>query len=184
MVFREFQRLDQGAKVARGLALASRPGRGSIFRVEVAVVAATAPSVAQIEQPRAPAMPLAGLTVLAADNEPSILDGMRALLGGWGCEVVAVRSLEEARDAVANGAAPEVLIADYHLDQGDGLDAIATLRKEFLGDLPAILVTADRSPSVREAAAAANVPVFNKPLKPAALRALLAQWRATRVAAE
>ena len=51
--------------------------------------------------------------------------------------------------------------------------------------MPAVLVTADRTPAVREAAAAAmNVHVLNKPLKPAALRALLAQWRATRVAAE
>jgi hypothetical protein len=37
---------------------------------------------------------------------------------------------------------------------------------------------------VREAANAMNVHVLNKPLKPAALRALLAQWRASRVAAE
>ena len=57
IVFREFQRLDQGAKVARGLGLglsiverigrvldhaitlSSEPGRGSVFRVEVPVVA-------------------------------------------------------------------------------------------------------------------------------------------------
>ena len=50
--------------------------------------------------------------------------------------------------------------------------------------MPAVLVTADRTPAVREAAAPMNVHVLNKPLKPAALRALLAQWRASRVAAE
>jgi hypothetical protein len=37
---------------------------------------------------------------------------------------------------------------------------------------------------VREAAAALDIHLLNKPLKPGALRALLAQWRATRVAAE
>jgi hypothetical protein len=37
---------------------------------------------------------------------------------------------------------------------------------------------------VRDAAAAIDVHVLNKPIKPAALRALLAQWRASRVAAE
>jgi hypothetical protein len=37
---------------------------------------------------------------------------------------------------------------------------------------------------VREQASLINVHVLNKPVKPAALRALLAQWRATRVAAE
>jgi CheY-like chemotaxis protein len=50
--------------------------------------------------------------------------------------------------------------------------------------MPAILLTADRTPHVREAAAALDVHLLNKPLKPAALRALLAQWRATRLAAE
>jgi hypothetical protein len=47
-----------------------------------------------------------------------------------------------------------------------------------------MLVTADRTPTVRDAAAAMNIHVLNKPLKPAALRALLTQWRATKVAAE
>ena len=50
--------------------------------------------------------------------------------------------------------------------------------------LPAILITADRSPRVREDARARNIQVLNKPVKPAALRALLAQWRVQRVAAE
>jgi hypothetical protein len=47
-----------------------------------------------------------------------------------------------------------------------------------------LLLTADRSPAVRDEAAKAEVYVLNKPVRPAALRALLAQWRATRVAAE
>jgi len=51
-------------------------------------------------------------------------------------------------------------------------------------DLPAILVTADRSLRVREEARAAGVHVLHKPLKPASLRALMTQWRVQRVAAE
>jgi signal transduction histidine kinase len=201
VVFLEFQRLDQGAKVARGLglglsiveriarvldhpiSLSSEPGRGSAFRAEVPVVAGRAPSVVPLEKPRAPATPLAGLTVLAIDNEPSILEGMRTLLSGWGCEVVTAPSLAAARIAI-DGRHPEVIVADYHLDEGDGLGAVAALRRDLGLDIPAVLVTADRSPAVREAAAAGSVHVLNKPVKPAALRALLAQWRATRVAAE
>jgi hypothetical protein len=45
------------------------------------------------------------------------------------------------------------------------------------------LITADRSPRVREEARAHGIQVLNKPLKPAALRALLTQWRVQRVAA-
>ena len=165
------------------IALSSEPGRGSVFRVEVPIAAAQAPSVVAIRKPRGPATPLAGLTVLAIDNEPSILEGMRALLTGWGCEVITAASLDAAREAMARRL-PEVIVADYHLDEGNGLQVVAALRRAYAAEIPAVLITADRSPAVREAAAAAKIHVLNKPLKPAALRALLAQWRATRVAAE
>jgi CheY-like chemotaxis protein len=57
------------------------------------------------------------------------------------------------------------------------------LRQRFGTDLPAILITADRSPHVRDAARTHDIQVLSKPLKPAALRALMAQWRVQRVAA-
>jgi len=58
--------------------------------------------------------------------------------------------------------------------------------EEFTGttaDLAGILITADRGLSVREEARAHLIQVLNKPIKPAALRALLAQCRVQRVAA-
>jgi CheY-like chemotaxis protein len=75
------------------------------------------------------------------------------------------------------------LLVDYHLDDGNGIDAIGELRRCFGADLPAILITADRSRHVREDARAQNIQVLHKPIKPAALRALIAQWRVQRVAA-
>ena len=120
--------------------------------------------------------------MLAIDNEPRVLDGMRALLRKWGCRVT---TADDLAAALANlEFKPDVIIADYHLDEGDGLAAIATLR-ERLGYLaPAILATADRSPEVRDAAAAAEVALLNKPLKPAPLRAQLSRCLALRAAAE
>jgi CheY-like chemotaxis protein len=79
--------------------------------------------------------------------------------------------------------APGVLLVDYHLDEGNGIDAIVELRRRYGAELPAILVTADRSESVREEARTRAIPIVNKPVKPAALRALLAQSRVHRVAA-
>lgn len=202
-VFREFQRLDQGAKVARGLglglsiveriartldhklSLASTPGRGTRFSILVPR-AAPLPAMATTAATRStpPSSQLAGLKLLAIDNEPAILDGMRLLLGGWGCEVETARDLDEAAAAIAAGGTPDVLIADYHLDHGENGIALISALRHSVGGLPAILLTADRSPEVREEAGALDIHVLNKPLKPGALRALLAQWRATRLAAE
>jgi Na+/proline symporter/signal transduction histidine kinase len=203
VVFREFQRLDEGAKVARGLGLGlsiverigrvldhkvdlrSVPGEGSRFSVEVPL-SGEAPAQEPVREiARVVAAPLKGSVVLCIDNEPQVLDGMETLLGGWGCKVLKTPDLATAITMIAQSQAPlDGLLIDYHLDnRGSGIDAIAELRRRFGADLPAILITADRSPNVREAAREAGIQVLNKPLKPAALRALMAQWRVQRVAA-
>ena len=202
-VFQEFQRLEQGARVARGLGLGlsiveriarvldhqvelqSVPGRGSCFSVSTPL--AQAVPKADQESVATPTIgaPLAGTLVLAIDNEPAILDGMRRLLTGWGCIVVTAANLKEALAEIrVYKSAPDVIVADYHLDEGDGIETIVALRWKLGLELPAILVTADRSPEVRDAAAEKTIHVLNKPLKPAALRSLLAQARAMRAAAE
>jgi CheY-like chemotaxis protein len=76
------------------------------------------------------------------------------------------------------------MLVDYHLDEGDGLAAVADLRKRLGEHIPAIMITADRSPDLRERALRAGIQVLNKPVKPAALRALMTQWRVSRPAAE
>ena len=201
-IFDEFLRLDQGARAARGLGLGlsivqrlgkvldhpvtlrSKPGAGSVFRVAAPLGArakAAALEPAGSETARA-AEPLSGLHVLAIDNEPRVLDGMRILLAKWGCQVTTAHGIETALEAIRD--APDVIIADYHLDDGDGLQAIAALRERLGAPTPAILATADRSPEVRDACQAADVALLNKPLKPAPLRALLSRSLSLRAAAE
>jgi signal transduction histidine kinase len=202
-VFREFHRLDQGARVARGVGLGlsiveriarvldcevtlkSALGKGSRFSVEVLRATAMPTEIAAVRTlPKPAAGRLAGMVVLCLDNERSILDGMQTLLGGWGCRVLTASNLTEALAAIdGSGLEPDGFLVDYHLDTGNGLAAIAELRRRHNG-APAILITADRTASVREAAAAEGVHLLNKPIKPASLRALMTQWRVQRVAAE
>ncbi len=201
-IFVEFHRLDQGAKIARGLGLGlsivervaralggavdvvSMVGRGSRFSVLVPRSSAVPIALPQRDAPGLDPGKLAGTTALCIDNEPAVLDGMETLLRGWGCEVIKAPDLNLALAAIAESPTmPNGLLVDYHLDEGNGIDAIVLLRRQYGADLPAILITADRSPAVREAARAQAIQVLNKPLKPAALRAMLAQWRVMRVAA-
>jgi signal transduction histidine kinase/CheY-like chemotaxis protein len=201
-IFQEFHRLDQGAKVARGLGLglsiveriarvlehditvSSAVGRGSRFSVEVPRSAAIPVSQQQRVPRDIDRVQLSGITVLCIDNDLAILDGMETLLAGWGCRVFKAPDLKTAVAVVAEAkATPDGLLVDYHLDDGNGIDSITELRRRFGADLNAILITADRTPHVRERARAETIQVLNKPLKPAALRALLTQWRVQRVAA-
>jgi Na+/proline symporter/CheY-like chemotaxis protein len=202
-VFKEFHRLDQGARVARGVglglsiveriarvlqcevALKSTFGRGSRFSVEVPRAAAVVAKPAPAAMRKIATGQLVGTVVLCIDNEPAILDGMHTLLGGWGCRVLEAQNLAAALAAVeGSGLEPDGLLVDYHLDGANGIAALTELRRRYGRDLAAILVTADRSLHVREEARAAGAHVLNKPVKPASLRALITQWRVQRVAAE
>lgn len=201
-IFKEFHRLDHGAKIARGLGLGlsivERLGRvlghaitvranrtaGSRFSVTVLLGDAMAAAPAVALAPRPAKSSLHDLLVVCIDNDPAILDGMRTLLQGWGARVVTALDQTGAMQALADlGERPLGLLVDYHLDRGNGAAAIRDIRAAFGADIPAILITADRSPHVRETAARDGVLVLHKPVKPAALRALLSQWRAQQMVA-
>ncbi|QFR34376.1 NahK/ErcS family hybrid sensor histidine kinase/response regulator [Ancylobacter sp. TS-1] len=203
LIFKEFQRLDEGAKAARGLglglsiverisrvldhplALRSASGRGTAFSLELPSAPPMPAREEPSQRPAVAAASLAGLTVLCIDNDPAILDGMETLLSGWGCTVLKAPGVGEAQAMLRERRSkPDILLVDYHLDKGDGIDATKQLRWKLGPSLPAVLITADRSKRVRDAARATEMEVLNKPVRPAALRALLAQCRATRAAAE
>ncbi|MCK0207308.1 PAS-domain containing protein [Starkeya koreensis] len=203
LIFKEFQRLDEGAKAARGLGLglsiveriarvldhplqlASTPGRGTAFSVELPAAPPMPAREEPSQRPAVAAATLAGLTVMCIDNDPAILDGMETLLSGWGCTVLKAPGVSEALAMLREKrVSPDILLVDYHLDKGDGIDAAKQLRWKLGPSLPAVLITADRTKRVRDTARATEMEVLNKPVRPAALRALLAQCRATRAAAE
>lgn len=198
-VFKEFQRLEQGARIERGLGLGlsiverivkvldlrldleSKSGKGSTFRVVVPRAPSGAGTGAPARDegaPAAPFSPLTGLQIVVIDNEPTILDGMNQLLTGWGCIVTTGADASEVIAKLkARKARPQIALVDYQLDEGTGIEAVKKLRWRFSPDFPAILITADRSPEVRALAQSESIEMLNKPIRPSALRALLAQLR-------
>jgi PAS domain S-box-containing protein len=202
-IYAEFSRLDQGSpwgekglglglsicdRLARlmnhHLTLISRPGRGSLFGVRVSRDL-SARRVRRSEAPPPPIDPtgLRGLRVLCVDNDRPILDGMEALLGSWDVLVVKAQSASEALQLAAR-VDVDVVLADYHL--GDGINGLELLhRLQHLEDSPlaAALITADHGAEVALMARAAGYPLLHKPLRPAALRALLSAFRRSRTRA-
>ena len=192
-IFEEFRRLQHGRdKKGLGLGLAivdrisgmlnhpvhvhSTQGRGSVFSI---TVPRCAPEVQADDMATRPARSarglsnLSGLKVLCIDNDVHILEGMAALLGNWQCQVTLAEDLEHAVDQL-NGEAPDIMLADYQLDEGrNGLDAMDAIRKQFDADLPGILITGYMGQEVRTDARERGYQVLYKPVKPAALRALV-----------
>jgi Na+/proline symporter/signal transduction histidine kinase len=156
------------------LLLRSWSGRGSVFAVEVP----SAPPVAVTRTPKtrvsAPGI-VGGLHVLCLDNDAAILDGMQALLTRWDVSCDACIRVDDAHDAVMRRR-PDLILADYHLDDPiDGIEALDRLRAACVLPPPGALITADSSPELKTRAKQRSYAILLKPVKPAALRALIAQ---------
>ncbi|PZO07176.1 MAG: hybrid sensor histidine kinase/response regulator [Lysobacteraceae bacterium] len=191
VIFEEFRRLDSGGQgLGLGLAIAERvsrllghplrlrswPGRGTVFAIEVPR-AAPAPAVATVPEPSAPEPPRS--RVLVVDNDPAVLRGMQALLTGWQCEVLAARDADEALRLVALGT-PDLLLLDYHLDGGQTGLGLRERLAAAMPPRPCVIITADHSTEVRDAAAAAGCTLLHKPLKPLALKSVMARLLAAQ----
>jgi Na+/proline symporter/signal transduction histidine kinase len=201
-IFKEFHRLEQGARIARGLglglsiverlarvlnhgiALDSNVSGGSVFSVTVPTAKAINYTAAVTTATPLSRTPMSGALIVCIENDAAILDGMRTLLTAWDAEVIAVADPDAAIEAIEAAGIPVTgLLVDYHLDRGNGVAAIRDIRRRFGENIPAILITADRSPHVRAAAREDKIAVLNKPVKPASLRALLSQWRTQQMVA-
>ena len=203
LIFKEFERLEETAHSVRGLGLGlaiverigkvldhaidmrSVLGRGSLFTVELPQ-AAPRPAADQAMIAAPTAGRIAGLTVLCIDNEPDVLNGMQALLEGWGCIVRTAQNAPEAIDELRRtGEQPDIILADFHLDGGTGLEAVAALHSATQSQIPVIVITADHSAEVQREIRKLGYALLRKPLKAAALRALMYQLTLQRaVAAE
>ncbi len=205
-IFKEFQRIEADAGEARGLGLGlsiverigrvlehdvivhSERGRGATFAVQLPRAAAR-PVIKPKAAALIPGESIAGCVTLCIDNEPAVLDSMSALLEGWGCHVIRAAGLDEAvslatslKQATREG--PDVILADYHLDDCTGLQAIDQIRAAVGWDVPALIITADYTPEVQRQVRDLGFYMLRKPLKTAALRAIITRLAVSRVAAE
>ena len=194
-IFEEFRRLDRGGqglglglaiaeRIARllghPLALRSQPGRGACFSISVPRTSAR-PAIASLPAMEPTAAPRS--RVLVVDNDADVLRAMQALLEGWQCEVMAARDAAEAEACVAT-AVPDILLLDYHLDQGDtGLALRARLRAR-MPERPCVIITADHGEDLRRAVAEAGCQLLYKPLRPLALKSVMSRFVAARDALE
>ena len=113
--------------------------------------------------------------MLCVDDDAANLAGLRELLTSWKFEVVVASSPEEAL-GIADSQPIDIVLADYHLqDRPAGLD----LLRRLVLDAPAgparagALLTADATELLLLQAGELGIPVLRKPVRPAALRALV-----------
>jgi len=184
-IFEEFKQLGDEARTrGSGLGLAivaktaallgleisvgSRPGRGSVFAVELPhgqapVIPAPEPRQAVYRS----------LRVALVEDNAMVREAFVLGLQGAGHQVVAAASGPELLAGLGS-LAPDIVVSDYRLAQGQtGFDVITTLRAAMRADLPAILITGDTDPTLVRSMTDRGIIVLHKPLDLETLQAYL-----------
>jgi len=192
-VFREFHQLGNperdrrkglglGLAIVDGLAramgvevsLASRPGRGSVFRLALPL----SDEAIMHEQRVAMQGDLRGLNVLLVEDDEGVLSAMSDLLLTWGCGCETATDVDQAL-ARLDAFTPDLVLADYRLrDHRTGLEAVARIRERLGAGLPALIITGDTAAQRLREAHASGLMLLHKPVPADRLHAaLLSQWR-------
>lgn len=183
-VFSEYYQLknperDRGKGLGLGLAIVKRlcelmdlplgmhseEGEGTTFTIDV-----PAGDPAQIVYPKNYATPVeaVGRRVLVIDDEHQVLQSMRHMLEGWGCQVMLAESARDALKIIAlSDETPDVIFSDYRLPDGfNGIDAVEAIRESLETSLPAVVITGDTSPERLKEVSSTGLQVLHKPVSP------------------
>ena len=120
---------------------------------------------------------LAGLRVLAIDDDEAVCLGMQSLLQSWGCLCTTAPSARAVLDSpAAQRRPPDLIITDYRLREGEtGKEVLEQLRTHWGQPVSAIIMTGDTSPQrLRDAQSTAAL-LLHKPVSSDQLIAAMVQ---------
>ncbi len=166
------------ALMAAPVRLASQPGRGSVFTLELPV-GTVARALTRAQPGKGPVgITLDGRLIVIVEDEPAVREGLHVLLAGWGAAIVSLDSVAAAKawaeTADAAQAKPSLVIADYRLEHGTtGVAAIDAVRRRFGSDVPAIVVTGSSMTGHDKEALESDFHLLIKPVLPNKLRAMI-----------
>lgn len=123
--------------------------------------------------------------IVIVEDDAAVRRGLEVLLKSWGASVASFASVaacvDWAQHAELGAALPDLVIADYRLEDGaTGLDAIRGLRARFGQRLPAIVVTGSMMSIFEREAQEERYHVLVKPVVPNKLRAMIGFKLGTR----
>ncbi len=147
------------------LELTSEVGRGSCFSVTLPVCGGRHPEPPAARVVGGDRVDLRGMIVLVVENDTTLARAMSTMIETWGAQVLIAGSGEEALHILGEiDLAPDALILDYQL--GDGMSGTELWSRicDRYGRIPGRLISANRSPAMREECARLELEFLMKPI--------------------
>jgi two-component system CheB/CheR fusion protein len=152
--------------------VASRPGRGSVFTIEVeaASMAAPSPSSAAPSRANGRAARAAGLrrgTILVVEDDPEVRELLELLLRDEGHRPVTAPDGPSAVQMILSKAVePDLVLADYNLPNDmSGLQLAVRMRAMLGPGIPIVILTGDIASATLRDVTEENCVLLNKPVK-------------------
>lgn len=103
--------------------------------------------------------------VLLVENNEDLRTALTITLENWGISVLPCANLAEATDLLEElDIAPDAIVADYQLDDGElGTDLISHF-KNTIGPIPSCIITADRKTSLNDLCRRIGADLLHKPI--------------------
>lgn len=154
-----------GQLLSLPISVESTVGKGSCFTIELPKGDASA---AHSETPKEYLSHFQGLHTIIIDDDKEVLHATGLLLGDHGCVVTAETTVSDALRTIESVVRPaDIILCDYRLrDEQTGIQAIAEIRDAIDPFLPALLITGDTDPLIRQTAERDNIRLLYKPLSP------------------
>jgi signal transduction histidine kinase len=155
--------------IGADISVHSQVGQGSVFSVTTCFSAATSEKgihqTHQSVKPPHPHRSLQGKYIAIIEDNPIIVEAYRQALASKGAYVHVLSEFENELEIQLESIDHiDCILCDYRLSQTTGDVLIQKLRENYNEEVPAIIVTADTSPSHMNLFAELNVKVLHKPI--------------------
>lgn len=117
--------------------------------------------------------PVIPIRILLVAHDASVRKATCMLLRSAGHEVVTAESRADALFQLRQYPRLDLLMADFHLGDGTGMEVITLVREQMRSDLPAILLNGDIYAPVQDMAADERLRIASQPLRAERLLALI-----------
>jgi two-component system CheB/CheR fusion protein len=185
-IFEEYHQVDNPARErSRGLGLGlpivqrlakllgheirvkSRPGRGSMFSIDVAAAEADPPASPMHTDQAEPIEAHRCGTILVVEDDPAVAKLLELFLNDEGHRVLIEADGVDALASLARaGGEPDLILSDYNLpNKLSGLQFAAAARKVLKRDVPVIILTGDISTGTVQHVTAQDCHYIVKPVK-------------------